>query len=260
MCSPRGAGSSRICRARAFRRYPRLADLVGADVWVKHENHQPTAAFKVRGGINLVSQLDAAERERGLITASTGNHGQSIAYAARLFGVPATICVPEGANPLKLAAIRARGANIVVHGRDFDAAREECERIANRDGLRYIHSGNEPHLIAGVGTGDARDARGRAGARRDRRPDRGRQRRRRGVHRRQGDPARDHGHRRPVARRAGRAALVDRAGAAGRPDGDLRRGARDPGSRSSCRSGSCGGTSTTSSSSARTTCVRRRCG
>jgi threonine dehydratase len=136
----------------AFRRYPRLADLVGADVWVKHENHHPTAAFKVRGGINLVSQLDAAERERGLITASTGNHGQSIAYAARLFGVPATICVPEGANPLKLAAIRAHGANIVVHGRDFDVAREECERIANRDGLRYIHSGNEPHLIAGVGT------------------------------------------------------------------------------------------------------------
>jgi threonine dehydratase len=136
----------------AFRRYPRLADLVGADVWVKHENHHPTAAFKVRGGINLVSQLDVAERDRGLITASTGNHGQSIAYAARLFGVPATICVPEGANPLKLAAIRAHGATIVVHGRDFDVAREECERIASRDGLRYIHSGNEPHLIAGVGT------------------------------------------------------------------------------------------------------------
>jgi threonine dehydratase len=136
----------------AFRRYPRLAELVRADVWVKHENHQPTAAFKVRGGINLVSQLDAAERARGLITASTGNHGQSIAYAARIFGVPATICVPEGANPLKLAAIRAHGASIVVHGRDFDVAREECERIADRDGLRYIHSGNEPHLIAGVGT------------------------------------------------------------------------------------------------------------
>jgi threonine dehydratase len=136
----------------AFRRYPRLADLVGADVWVKHENHHPTAAFKVRGGINLVSQLDPVERERGLITASTGNHGQSIAHAARLFGVPATICVPEGANPLKLAAIRAHGATIVVHGRDFDVAREECERIASRDGLRYIHSGNEPHLIAGAGT------------------------------------------------------------------------------------------------------------
>jgi threonine dehydratase len=136
----------------AFRRNPGLTGLLGADAWVKYENHQPTAAFKVRGGINLVSQLDAAERERGLITASTGNHGQSIAFAARVFGVPATICVPEGANPLKVAAIRAYGAGIVVHGRDFDAAREECERLAARDGLRYIHSGNEPDLIAGVGT------------------------------------------------------------------------------------------------------------
>jgi threonine dehydratase len=136
----------------AFRPYPLLAELLGADAWVKHENHNPTAAFKVRGGINLVSQLDAAGRERGLITASTGNHGQSIAYAARLFGVPATICVPEGANPLKLAAIRAQGADIVVHGRDFDEAREQCARLAARDGLRYVHSGNEPHLIAGVGT------------------------------------------------------------------------------------------------------------
>ena len=146
----------------AFRRYPRLAELVGADVWVKHENHHPTAAFKVRGGINLVSQLDAAERERGLITASTGNHGQSIAYAARLFGVPATICVPEGANPLKLAAIRAHGAEIVVHGRDFDVAREECERIAaaRRPALHPLGQRAAPDRRRRHG--DARDARGRA--------------------------------------------------------------------------------------------------
>jgi threonine dehydratase len=136
----------------AFRVYPALAEALGADVWVKHENHNPTAAFKVRGGINLVAQLDPAERERGLITASTGNHGQSIAYAARLHGVRATICVPEGANPVKVAAIRALGAEIVVHGRDFDDARERCEELARRDGLRYVHSGNEPQLIAGVGT------------------------------------------------------------------------------------------------------------
>jgi threonine dehydratase len=138
--------------ATPFRPYPALADAVGADVWVKHENHNPTAAFKVRGGINLVAQLADAERERGLITASTGNHGQSIAYAARLHGVHATICVPEGANPAKVAAIRALGAGIVVHGRDFDEARERCEQMAARDGLRYVHSGNEPDLIAGVGT------------------------------------------------------------------------------------------------------------
>jgi threonine dehydratase len=135
-----------------FRPYPALSDAVGAEVWVKHENHNPTAAFKVRGGINLVARLDAGERERGLITASTGNHGQSIAYAARLHGVRATVCVPEGANPVKVAAIRALGAGIVVHGRDFDDARERCEELARTDGLRYVHSGNEPDLIAGVGT------------------------------------------------------------------------------------------------------------
>jgi threonine dehydratase len=136
----------------AFRPYPALAEAVGADVWVKHENHNPTAAFKVRGGINLVSQLSPEERERGLVTASTGNHGQSIAYAARLHGARATICVPEAANPVKVAAIRAMGAEIVAHGADFDEAREHCEQLAARDGLRYVHSGNEPHLIAGVAT------------------------------------------------------------------------------------------------------------
>ena len=136
----------------AFRHAPPLSRLVGAEIWVKHENHLPTNAFKVRGGVNLVGQLDEEERRRGLITASTGNHGQSIAYAAHLFGVRATICVPEGANPLKLAAIRALGAEIVVHGVDFDEAREHCEHLASEHGYRYVHSGNEPHLIAGVGT------------------------------------------------------------------------------------------------------------
>jgi threonine dehydratase len=121
-------------------------------VWVKHENHQPTGAFKVRGGVNLVAQLTPDERERGLVTASTGNHGQSIAFAARLFGVRATIVVPEQANPVKLAFIRAFGAEIVEHGRDFDDAREHCEALAAENGLRYVHSGNEPHLIAGVAT------------------------------------------------------------------------------------------------------------
>ena len=106
----------------------------------------------MRGGINLVSQLGDDERERGLITASTGNHAQSIAYAARLFGVPATICMPEGANPAKVTATRALGAEIVFHGRDFDDAREHCERLAVERGLRYVHSGNEPLLIAGVAT------------------------------------------------------------------------------------------------------------
>ena len=133
--------------------YPALDELVGTEVWVKHENHQPVGAFKVRGGVNLISRLSADERERGVLAASTGNHGQSVAYAARLFGVPAVVCVPEGANPVKLAAMRGLGAEIVEHGRDFDEAREHSVALAAERGLRYIHSGDEPLLIAGVGTG-----------------------------------------------------------------------------------------------------------
>jgi threonine dehydratase len=133
-------------------RYANLDELLGAEVFVKHENHQPVGAFKVRGGVNLVSRLDSDERGRGVISASTGNHGQSIAYAARLFDVPATICVPENANPVKVGSIRGLGANVVFHGRDFDDAREHCERLAREHGYRYVHSGNEPLLIAGVAT------------------------------------------------------------------------------------------------------------
>lgn len=133
--------------------YPALNELVGTKVYVKHENYQPVGAFKVRGGINLISQLSREERERGVIAASTGNHGQSVAYAARLFGVTARIVVPEGANPGKVAAMQGMGAEVIFHGANFDQAREHCEALAQEHGYRYIHSGNEPLLIAGVGTG-----------------------------------------------------------------------------------------------------------
>ena len=108
----------------ALNRYPALDELVGTETWVKHENHQPIGAFKVRGGVNLVAQLSEDDRRRGLVTASTGNHGQSIAYAARLFGVRAIVCVPEGANPVKVASMQGLGAELVFYGRDFDEARE----------------------------------------------------------------------------------------------------------------------------------------
>jgi threonine dehydratase len=134
-------------------RYPALDELTGAMVRVKLENHQPMGAFKVRGGVNLVSQLGPAERDRGVVTASTGNHGQSVAYAAELFGVRAIVCVPEQANPVKVESMRALGAEVVFAGRDFDEAREQCEKLAAERGHRYIHSGNEPALIAGVATG-----------------------------------------------------------------------------------------------------------
>jgi threonine dehydratase len=135
-----------------FRRYAELDERIGAEVFIKHENHNPTGAFKVRGGINLISQLRPAERERGVIAASTGNHGQSVAYAGRLFGVTVRIGVPEGANPEKVAAMRAVGAEVFHHGKDFDQARVQVEALAAEHGYRYIHSANEPMLIAGVGT------------------------------------------------------------------------------------------------------------
>lgn len=140
-------------RSTPLYRYPALDALTGARVWVKHENHQPVGAFKVRGGVNLISQLGAAERQRGVIAASTGNHGQSVAYAADVFGVRAVICMPEQANPVKVESMRALGAEVIFHGADFDAAREQCEKLATEHGYRYIHSGDEPALIAGVATG-----------------------------------------------------------------------------------------------------------
>lgn len=132
--------------------YPALSRRLSCQAYVKHENHQPVAAFKVRGGVNLVSRLSEDERRRGLITASTGNHGQSIAFAARLFGVTARVCVPENCNPVKRTAMQDLGAILIEQGEDFDAARLHCEELARNEGYRYVHSGDEPLLIAGVGT------------------------------------------------------------------------------------------------------------
>jgi threonine dehydratase len=132
-------------------RHPLLAAEIGVDIYVKHENHNPTGAFKIRGGLNLIGSLSPDER-RGVITASTGNHGQSIALACQREGVPCTVVVPLGNNPEKNAAMRAFGAQVIEFGRDFDEAREEVERRQRDGGLRYVHSANEPLLIAGVGT------------------------------------------------------------------------------------------------------------
>lgn len=133
-------------------RHPLLAERLGADVFVKHENHNPTGAFKVRGGLNLIARLGAEDRARGVISATTGNHGQSIAFAAGRAGVPCRLVVPVGNNPGKNALMRAWGADLIEHGRDFDEARGLVERLCEEQGLRYVHSANEPDLIAGVGT------------------------------------------------------------------------------------------------------------
>jgi threonine dehydratase len=141
----------RVVKPTPLMRHPLLASETGLDVWVKHENHNPTGAFKVRGGANLVGSLTAEER-RGVVTATTGNHGQSIALSCQREGVPCTIVTPIGNNPEKNAAMRAFGAELIEHGRDFDEARERVEQLQHERGLRYIHSANEPLLLAGVGT------------------------------------------------------------------------------------------------------------
>jgi threonine dehydratase len=133
-------------------RHPLLDEASGLSIWVKHENHNPTCAFKVRGGLNLVGAMTADERARGIVTASTGNHGQSVGLASRIHGVRCTVFVPEGNNPDKNAAMRAYGAIVEEGGRDFDEARERCEARARETGARYVHSADEPLLIAGVGT------------------------------------------------------------------------------------------------------------
>jgi threonine dehydratase len=142
---------ARAIRPTPLMRHALLAEETGLDIRVKHENHNPTGAFKVRGGANLIASLTAAER-RGVITATTGNHGQSIALACGREHVPCTIVVPLGNNPEKNAAMRALGAELIEFGKDFDEAREKVEQLQHERGLRYIHSANEPLLIAGVAT------------------------------------------------------------------------------------------------------------
>ena len=136
-------------------RLNKISDMLQCDYYAKLENLQPTGAFKVRGGINLVrNEVRSGDRKPvTLITASTGNHGQSIAYAGRLFGARVIIYAPtENVNESKMQAMRDLGAEVRSHGRDFDEARLEVERLAREEGYRYVHSANEPLLIAGVGT------------------------------------------------------------------------------------------------------------
>ena len=132
--------------------YPQLNQLLDAKVYIKHENYLPICAFKARGGINLISHLNREQRERGVVTASTGNHALSLAYASSLFGVPVTIVMPEKANPTKVKAIKSLGANIIFFGRIFDESKDYAEKLAGERQVRFIHPANEPYLIAGVAT------------------------------------------------------------------------------------------------------------
>ncbi|HYQ53730.1 MAG TPA: threonine dehydratase [Pseudomonas sp.] len=132
--------------------WPLLAQRLGCQVWVKHENHAPTGAFKVRGGLVYVrSLLAGGEPPRGLVTATRGNHGQSMALAARQAGIPLVIVVPEGNSREKNAAMRALGAELVEHGVDFDVAREEAARLADQLEYAMVPSFH-PELVRGVAT------------------------------------------------------------------------------------------------------------
>src|SRR5512134_364386 len=140
-------------------RIAKISEKLGCDYYAKLENLQPVGAFKVRGGINLVgggtrnvssNARKSIDNETILVTASTGNHGQSIAYAGRLFNQRVIIYAPsKNVNESKMQAMRELGAEVRQHGNDFDEARLECERVAREEGYRYVHSANEPELIAG---------------------------------------------------------------------------------------------------------------
>jgi len=129
-----------------------ISKLLDCDFYLKLENLQPVGAFKVRGGINLMSSLSEEQRRRGIIAASTGNHGQSLAYAGHLFDSRVVIVAPRNSNPFKVESMRELGADVVLHGRDFDEARSTAERMAVEKKYRYVHHANEPLLIAGVAT------------------------------------------------------------------------------------------------------------
>lgn len=133
-------------------RHPLLSARLGFDAYVKHENHLPIGAFKIRGGLNLFANMGERELKHGVIAATRGNHGLSLAYAARQFGSRCLIYVPRNNNPEKNVLMQALGAEIVEWGRDFDDARLEAEARAKSESLRYVHPANEPLLIAGIGT------------------------------------------------------------------------------------------------------------
>jgi threonine dehydratase len=137
-----------------MRAYPVLDTEVGHDlrVVVKHENFNPTNSFKVRNAFSLVTALSDDERRRGIVAATRGNHGLGLAYAAKAFGVPVTICVPLGNNPEKNAGMRALGARLIEQGRDYDESLGVSERIVQDEGATLAHSTNNPHIIAGAGT------------------------------------------------------------------------------------------------------------
>ncbi|HEX3528405.1 MAG TPA: threonine/serine dehydratase, partial [Thermoanaerobaculia bacterium] len=140
--------------ATPLRSYPALDDEIGAGirVLVKHENHQPTNAFKIRNALSALTLLSAEQRSRGVVAATRGNHGMGVALAGRLLGAPVTICVPVGNNPEKNLAIRGYGATLIEQGRDYDETVDVAKALVRDQGLHLVHSTNDPAIIAGAAT------------------------------------------------------------------------------------------------------------
>lgn len=134
------------------RRYAALDDELGIEVFVKHENHQPTNAFKVRNALSALTLLSDDQRRRGIVAATRGNHGQGLAWAGGLLGIPVVICVPEGNSPEKNRAMVGLGAELVEQGRDYDESVEVATSLMSERGLHMVHSTNDPSIIAGAGT------------------------------------------------------------------------------------------------------------
>lgn len=137
-----------------LRSYAALDEAAGAGmrVLVKHENFQPTGAFKVRNGLSALTALSREQRARGVVAATRGNHGLGLAWAGRRLGAPVTVCVPLGNNPEKNTAVRALGARLVEEGHDYDESVASAERLVREEGLHLVHSTNDPTVVAGAGT------------------------------------------------------------------------------------------------------------
>jgi threonine dehydratase len=132
--------------------WPLLSERLGTEVWVKHENHTPIGSFKIRGGLVYFANLTkSSEMPKGIVSATRGNHGQSVGFAARRYGIPATILVPHGNSVEKNAAMRAFGVHLIEHGEDFQAAREYAKDLAHEKSLKMISS-FDPLLVTGVAT------------------------------------------------------------------------------------------------------------
>jgi threonine dehydratase len=132
--------------------YPELSRITGCEAFIKHENHNPTGSFKIRGALNFFHHMSKEELEAGILVATRGNHGLAMAWAGQWFHVPCTVVVPEGNNPEINRTIESYGAELIVHGEDFYDAQSYCEELVDSAGYYYVQQGNEPEILNGLAT------------------------------------------------------------------------------------------------------------